>query len=190
MHIVVRAIEDVFDAYDQKPTKRRAIRSLSYCKDEVEAQHEEWLTAQTGKSKTVEDGGESGFGEEKGDSLSSAAIDEHFLRILAEFAAAKDRFEVETCVRLEVIEQSLRVLETKKLFAERLEEELEELEKKVDEILLDSNFAATLTDALSNKMAEYKPKMEAEAYDRTFKLMMLKELRDDTGIPRFSLFYL
>jgi hypothetical protein len=32
--------------------------------------------------------------------------------------------------------------------------------------------------------------MEAEAYQTTFDLMLMKRLREDAGVPRLSLFYL
>jgi hypothetical protein len=188
LHIVVRAIEDVFDAYDKKEIKRRAIKSLNYCKDEVEAQYEEWLTAQTGKSKSSEEVG--GIADSKPESFSNAAIVEHFDRILAEFAVSKAKFGAEALVRLEKVENELRSIESEEFTTELLEDQLEELDKKVDEILLESEHSGKVTDDLSRRMSEYKSKMDAEAFERTFKLMLLKELRDDTGVPRFSLFYL
>jgi signal recognition particle GTPase len=188
LQIVIRAIEDVFDAYDKKETKRRAIKSLSYCKDEVEARHEEWIAAQTGKSKSSEHVG--GVAESKPETFSKAAIEEHFDRILAEFTAAKNKFVAESIVRLEKVESDLREIDSQVFTAEKLEDRLEELDKTVDEILLESEHSAPTTEELSKNMSEYKTKMDAAAFERTFKLMLLKQLRDDTGIPRFSLFYL
>lgn len=190
LHVVLRAIEDVFDAYDQKPKKRRAIKSLTYCKDEVEAQHEEWLEAQIGKSKSADNIGESGSRLSRNDSFSKAAIDEHFERILLEIAAAKSKFDAGSKVRLEKVEEKLGAIDRDDLGAEKLEMRLEDLDKIVDEILIESAQSARINFGLSKSMADYKPKMDSEAFDRTFRLMLLKQLREETGIPRFSLFYI
>ena len=50
LHVVIRAIESVFDAFDKKPAQPRAIKSLFYCREEVEAQFVEWLASQAGRS--------------------------------------------------------------------------------------------------------------------------------------------
>ena len=50
LHIILRGIENVFDAHDKNPNKRRTIKSLSYCKEEIEAQYAEWLEMQVGKN--------------------------------------------------------------------------------------------------------------------------------------------
>ena len=42
LHVVLRAIETVFDGYDRQPNQNRTIKSLFYCREEVEAQYVEW----------------------------------------------------------------------------------------------------------------------------------------------------
>lgn len=190
LHVVIRAIEDVFDAYDKKPTKRRAIKSLTYCKDEVEAQHEEWLDAQIGKSNSSEKSLDNSFGESKTETFAENDISAHIERILLELAAAKVKFDGDTVSRIEKAENGLKSIDIKSLNAEKIEEQLEAFDKDLDELLLDSEHSEDLKVKLSKKMAEYKPKMDAEAYNRTFNLMLLKQLREETGIPRCSLFYL
>src|SRR3982750_1202915 len=48
LHIVLRAIESVFDGFDKQPNQNRTIKSLFYCREEVEAQFAEWTAAQVG----------------------------------------------------------------------------------------------------------------------------------------------
>src|SRR4051812_21313926 len=58
LHVALRGIEKSFDSYESKP-RRRTVKSLMYCQEEVEAQFHEWLESQTGahaKSASVEDG--------------------------------------------------------------------------------------------------------------------------------------
>ena len=50
LHIVIRAIESVFDGFDKNPGPR-SIKGLLYCKEEVEAQFKEWTEMQAGKAK-------------------------------------------------------------------------------------------------------------------------------------------
>lgn len=189
LHIIVRAIEDVFDAYDKKPTKRK-IKSLSYCKDEIEAQHTEWLEAQIGKSK-AEDSLEN-IGEKVSESevFSNASIETHIARVIAEFESAISVFSGETFVQFEMVLNNLKAVKTMDVSAQKLEGQLEEFDKNIDEILLMSEKADAAKGELVKKMSEYKTKMDEEAFARTFGLMLQKQLREVTGIPRFSLFYL
>ena len=47
LHVALRGIEKSFDSYESKPRKR-SVKSLFYCQEEVEAQFAEWLESQTG----------------------------------------------------------------------------------------------------------------------------------------------
>src|SRR5262245_2506103 len=52
LHIVLRGIERSFDSFESKPRKR-SVKSLFYCQEEVEAQFAEWLEARVGSSGTA-----------------------------------------------------------------------------------------------------------------------------------------
>src|SRR3954469_11395493 len=60
LHIVIRSIESVFDVYDQQPPGTRTIKSLFYCREEIESQHAEWLRSRAG-SDDGEETASSGF---------------------------------------------------------------------------------------------------------------------------------
>lgn len=49
LHIALNAIAQVFDAHDKNPRKR-SIKGLLYCAEEVEAQYAEWLENQVGRA--------------------------------------------------------------------------------------------------------------------------------------------
>ena len=49
LHIVLRGIERSFDSFEAKPRKR-TVKSLLYCQEEVEAQYAEWIEARVGAS--------------------------------------------------------------------------------------------------------------------------------------------
>src|ERR1700749_3421783 len=57
LHVALRGIEKSFDSYESKPRKR-SVKSLMYCQEEVEAQFPEWVESQTGahaKNEVVEE---------------------------------------------------------------------------------------------------------------------------------------
>ncbi|HKR60826.1 MAG TPA: hypothetical protein VJS64_13980, partial [Pyrinomonadaceae bacterium] len=47
LHIVLRGIEKAFDSWESKPRKR-TVKSLLYCQEEIEAQYAEWLESRVG----------------------------------------------------------------------------------------------------------------------------------------------
>src|SRR5688500_14905535 len=49
LHVALRGIEQAFDSYEAKPRKR-SIKTLLYCQEEVEAQYAEWLESRVGAS--------------------------------------------------------------------------------------------------------------------------------------------
>lgn len=51
LHVVCRAINDVFDNYEMQPkNKKRQIKSISYCAEEIETAFGNWLELQVGKA--------------------------------------------------------------------------------------------------------------------------------------------
>lgn len=189
LHVVLRGIEKVFDSYDAKAGRRRTVKGLSYCREEIEAQYEEWLERRVGKSaaepETAATGESSLFNEN--------AVREHLTRVSAglQTAAGKSRGNLR-----EVLERvSARLADIGKDYAdaESLESALGDLEKIIDDALpamCDEKDLADLNARITKNLASYKNKMEPDVYTRTFDLMRLKELRERAGIPRLSLFYL
>ncbi|MDQ3132413.1 MAG: hypothetical protein M3Q99_16825 [Acidobacteriota bacterium] len=50
LHVVCRAINDVFNKYDEQPkAKQSAIKSISYCAEAIEAGFEDWCKLQVGR---------------------------------------------------------------------------------------------------------------------------------------------
>ncbi len=195
LHIILRGIENVFDIYDKNPNKRRTIKSLTYCKEEIEAQYAEWLESQIGKNGkpeilTPETQVSKEENYSKSELFSDETIAEHLSKISAELDFAEDHSVGDLKEVLEKVSKNLSELKNKNLSAEKLEENLEKLDASIDKILLKSFVTEKLKAETSKKIAEYQTKMEKEVYERTFKLMLLKSLRDEREIPRLSLFYL
>src|SRR5437660_4742157 len=57
LHVALRAIEHAFDSHEAKKRKR-SVKSLLYCQEEVEAQYAEWLeTRVSSHQETAADSG-------------------------------------------------------------------------------------------------------------------------------------
>ena len=197
LHIILRAIETVFDGIDKQPTRKRSVKSLFYCKEEIEAQYAEWLEMQTGKNGTSEAQSPKSKVQSPNPSdsnlFSDESIENHLEKAAADLRAAKQKAKGDLRETLERVLSRLEELEQNFTSAEKLEESLEKLDALIDAGLLKSiekEKLSTLKAEIEKNLGSYKNKMEAEVYERTFELMVLKRLREIAGIPRLSLFYL
>jgi hypothetical protein len=180
LHVVLRAIESVFDGFDKKPGTR-TIKGLMYCREEVEAQFEEWSRSQAGKAEST--------GPVEAAPLET--VSEHISRLIEQFdSLSADGLE-------EDLERVLsRLKELKANLGEdpeHIDHSLADIESFLDNALLTNSDRQHLT-KLENEVLEqlkpYRKGMEAEAYENTFRLMLLKRLREENNVPRLSLFYL
>ena len=187
LHIVLRGIEKVFDGVDKQPARKRSVKSLMYCREEIEAQFAEWLESQIGKNGGAAENGD-GVSEE---SLFSAdAIANHLKQVSADLNDAAKKAKGDLLETLERVSIRLAELENDCEDSEKLEESLEKLDNLLDEALLRNSVADDLKTEIAKQLAAYKKQMETEVYQRTFDLMLLKRLREQAAIPRLSLFYL
>lgn len=194
LHIVLRGVEKAFDSYESRPRKR-SVKTLFYCQEEVEAQFAEWVESRVGASPAAEDS------ETEADKtpFSFAAISEHLQRCrndlveLAKRRKSDDEFS-EALIRaanlLADIEKDF--LSGTTLDTRRLEDSLTVLER----MLTDSMLAVVSADALKELQQEikaqlkpYRSQMEESAYKQTFENLLMKSLRDQFSVPRLSLFY-
>lgn len=194
LHIILRGIERVFDSADKQPARKRTIKSLLYCKEEIEAQYSEWLETQIGKNgssdnQNSEIKNEKSSGE-KTDLFPDEAVSAHLENVALELKSARNKADGELRETLEKIAAQLSELRQKSFAAEKLEDALEKMDALVEESLLQNFETEHLKGEIEAEIAAYKIKMEPEVYKRTFDLMLLKRLRENAEIPRFSLFYL
>ncbi len=197
LHIILRAIEKVFDAVDRQPAKKRTVKSLLYCREEIEAQHAAWLEMQVGKnggnkvqSSKFKVQSSEDTSLPKSDLFSEEAIAAHLEKVSAELNAALNKTEGELKTILGKVSKHLAELRQKPYAPEKLEESLEKLDALVDESLLQNLETERIKSEIEKQIASYKNKMEREIYERTFDLMLLKRLREHAEIPRLSLFNL
>lgn len=196
LHIVLRGIERSFDSYESRPRKR-TVKTLFYCQEEVESQFAEWVEAHVGSSRAPE--------QTETDSdktpFSFAAISEHLKRnrsSLSELAASRRRQgEDDLSEALARAASLLGEIEddfanSATLDTRRLEDSLTGLERMVNDSMLlvvNANALAELNKEVKDQLKPYRSHMEPAVYKQTFDNLLLKRLREQFAVPRLSLFY-
>jgi len=190
LHIVLRGVEKSFDSYEARPRKR-TVKTLLYCQEEVEAQYAEWVEARVGSA--------TGAAEPESDKtpFSFAAISEHLQRTrntLTELAKSRNDDLSEALTRAAAL-----LVDIEKDFASgatldtrKLEDSLTGLERMLNDSMLSVAGASTLDDfkkGVKDQLKPYRAQMDAAAYKQTFDNLLLKRLREQFAIPRLSLFF-
>jgi hypothetical protein len=202
LHVALRGIEHAFDSFNAKP-RRRTVKSLLYCQEEVEAQFAEWQEAQVGAG--AKDNGErivEKASDDKHLPFPRAVILEHVERVRASLLRICDERQKsrqdDFCLALSRAASRLEELEkdfasAARPDAEKLEDSLTSLEKMLDEALLANLSARELAAARSiaeEQLQPYRSRMERPVFEQTLNNLLLKRLRDAHELPRLSLFYL
>jgi hypothetical protein len=200
LHVALRGIEKAFDSWESKPRKR-TIKSLLYCQEEVEAQFAEWREARVGAADEAGEPEESAQ-RDKELPFSRAAILEHLQRgrttLLAVCSARKkagaddftDTLERAAALLAEVEEDFAASASPD---AQKLEQSLSGLEGMISDAIravAGSEQIATIEGEVKEQLRPYRKHMEPAVYQQTFANLLLKRLREQFGIPRLSLFYL
>lgn len=183
LHIVIRSIESVFDVYDRQPAGTRSIKTLFYCREEIESQYAEWLKSQVGRSND----------EPPDDSVAYSTGD-----IAGHIAGAIEKLKTVACPALtEDVSRAITRLEALRDDltgdVETIDKTLGDIEKLLDRSLVanwDTESLKTLEKEIAAQLRAYKAEMKKDAYESTYDLMLLKRLREEAGIPRLGLFYL
>ncbi len=183
MHIVIRSIESVFDVFDQQPPGTRTIKSLFYCREEVESQFLEWQRSQVG--------GHGDTTETKPDEYGVDAIKAHITASIAKLEAI-DLPSLADGIGRAVVR--LRQLEADIADdPETADGTFSDIEKLLERELrenLDLEIRKAAEKETTAELRQYKAEMTPEAYKNTFDLMLVKRLRETTGVPRLGLYYL
>lgn len=191
LHIVLRGVERSFDSYESRPRKR-SVKTLLYCQEEVEAQYAEWMEARVGASEQT-DGAES-----INTPFSAPAIREHLERchsaIVHLSQTRKEDDLSEALARAAGLLQEIQddLPNNAALDTRRLEDSLTGLERMLNEAMLAVVTAADLEElkqGVKDQLKPYRSQMEPAVYNQTFDNLLLKRLREQFAVPRLSLFY-
>ena len=214
LHVALRGIEQAFDSFEAKP-RRRSVKSLLYCQEEVEAQFAEWRESQTGAraapgddangagAGTVSAAANGGGGDAGGEGarlpFPREVIAGHLKACRAELEStggARHGGELgealaRAAARLEELEKDFAA--AARPDAEKLEAALGDLETLLDRAVRSSvepeRIAARRGEA-EEQLKPYRARMKREVYEQTLDNLLGKYLREDCGLPRLSLFYL
>ncbi len=190
LHVVLRAIERTFDAREQHE-RRRPVRSLAYCREEVEALFAEWLETQRGRNRR---------GEPESEAVPRPELVAHLLSCRKALRAARQRAEGEgekvLATKLREVDERLATMgrdvqSGRALDAKAVCDELDRLEEEL---------MRTLFDALAPEERRARlraAKRELAAYGASdgalremAERLLFKSLREERAIPRLSLFHL
>lgn len=180
LHIVIRGIEQVFDNFEKNP-RPRTIKGLMFCREEVEAQFEEWSKAQTGKA-TDDAAAEN--------TLSQNDLAAHLGGLVSALQRISDTALSEYVQRAADRIEELRANIPRS--AELVDKSLSDIEEMLDNALIehtDPSELRRIENVVNNHLRPYKKTMDEASLANTKRLMMLKFLRELHGIPRLSLFY-
>ena len=201
LHVVLRGIEKAFDSWEAKPRKR-SVKSLLYCQEEVEAQYAEWLEAHLGAETSADGSDAAPETKDEGLPFPRQTILQHLRQgrstLLNTFAERKQSQEddfTEALTRaaslLEELERDFTRAAT--VDAQKLEVSLTGLERMLSDAIrsvVPAEQLEAVTRAVKEQLRPYRKHMEAEVYEQTFDNLLLKALREQFAVPRLSLFYL
>jgi hypothetical protein len=192
LHIVLRGVEKSFDSYESRPRKR-TVKTLLYCQEEVEAQYADWVEAHVGSSTAATEP------ESDKTPFSFAAVSEHLQRCrnsLAELAKSRKQEDdlaeglTRAAALLADIENDFASGAT--LDTRKLEDSLTGLERMLNDSMLSVASSGTLDELktiVKDQLKPYRAQMDAAVYKQTFDNLLLKRLREQFAVPRLSLFY-
>ncbi len=190
LHIVLRGVEKSFDSYEARPRKR-TVKTLLYCQEEVEAQYAEWVEARVGSATGTADA------ESDKTPFSFAAISEHLQRTrnaLTELATSRNDDLSEALTRAAglLVEIEKDFVSGATLDTRKLEDSLTGLERMLNDAMLSVAGPSTLEEfkkGVKDQLKPYRAQMDAAAYKQTFDNLLLKRLREQFAVPRLSLFF-
>jgi len=196
LHVALRAIEHAFDSHEAKKRKR-SVKSLLYCQEEVEAQYAEWLESRVGShGEAKEDGG-----EDAKSPFPRELVVRHLARSRETLAMLAEARNLESDELSEAFMRAVTLLtEIESDYATAAQPDARKLEDSltgIERMLSDALYSVVSTEQLAQtrkditqQLRPYRTHMDAAAYDQTIANLVLKGLREQYGVPRLSLFYL
>lgn len=214
LHVVLRAINQAFDAYESRPRRFRRVNSVFYCQQEVEATYAEYCLAQVGASAPdstpVDLSEEERKGARKKKPSRKTTVEPFPKELLIDFfARSETELRAASAIAAETARPDLRdaidraierlkgisaaVESSARVNAEAIERDLD----AIDRVMLEGAAKAFGESELKKIRAEaerqlesYRKKMDKAIYDQTIENFVARRLREIASIPRLSLFYL
>ena len=206
LHIVLRAINQAFDAYDARAQKYRKVNTIFYCQQQVESTFAEYRLAQVGgepasSRSEVEEANDAGSSDEqeafpKDVLFGFLARCDDELFTAASRAATSGRTALESAIdraRARLREITAEVEGSPRVNAEALERDLDGIDRMILEGARESfgeEELKKLRAEAESHLRSYRKKMDKAIYEQTVQNFIARRLREINHIPRMSLFYL
>ena len=193
LHVALRAIEHAFDSHQAK-ARKRSVKTLLYCEEEVEAQYAEWLESRVGSQAPAGD-------EERQSPFPREVVLKYLNQSLEHLKTLYEkRLSVEDELT-EALSHAIALLtEIKDDYASaaapsarKLEDSLTGIERLLSDALrstLSAEHAENLRSEILIQLRPYRSHMDKSVYEQTLDNLLIKRLRDEFGVPRLSLFHL
>jgi hypothetical protein len=198
LHVALRGIEHAFDSHESKKRKR-SVKSLLYCQEEVEAQYAEWLESRVGGHEEESDAGLSLAADASPFSREVVLAHlERSLETLNQLAAERERQPDDLSEGLAraatlLSEIHLDYKSAARPDTRKLEDSLTGLDRLLDSAInaaIPRNDFESAVAAVDSQIKPYKRQMDKTAYEQTRDNLLRRRLREHFGVPRLSLFYL
>lgn len=206
LHIVLRAINEAFDAYDKRAQKYSKVNNVFYCQQAVETAFAEYRLAQVGggppsvRPESEQPRAATRAGKQDAfpkDVLFEflARCDEE-LRAAALHASTSGRTALESAIvrsRARMKEIIAEIEGSARVDAEALERDLDGIDRMILEAARESfgeDELKTLRTEAEANLRSYRKKMDKSIYEQTVLNFIARRLREINNIPRMSLFYL
>jgi hypothetical protein len=204
LHIVLRAINESFDAYEAKGRKYRKVNSIFYCEQTVETLFAEYRLSQVGapatesaqnkKSKKAQASHDSAFSNETIIDFLKRSNQE--LQAAEKFSLENERDEIGEAIkrarhRLDEIIQEVE--QAAHLNDEALEHDLDGIDRLLLKAISNSmneRERLAIDSEAQSQLGAYKKKMDKKIYERTVENFISRRLREINRLPRLSLFYI
>lgn len=198
LHVAIRAIEHAFDSYEAKKRKR-TVKTLLYCQEEVEAQYAEWLESRVGSH---DDGAAVEETENQKTAFPREVVRQHLERSVDEMSKLSEerRANAEDELAEALSRAANLLLEIKDEYVNAVRPDTRKLEESLSGIdrMLDAAIHSAMTEADSQaaqteidaQLKPYKRQMEKAVFEQTRENLLRKRLREHFGVPRLSLFFL
>ena len=213
LHVALRGIERAFDSHEAK-NRKRSVKTLLYCQEEVEVQYAEWLESRVGSHQKAQEAQE--VAERGATALSAEAVTPEsdktafprslILRYLDRSREAliklcqerRQSMEDEFCEAVNRAAALLSELESDYATsaqpeARKLEDSLTGIERMLDgairRVISEPDFESARAET-ELQLDEYRRHMDNVTYEQTFENLLRKRLRELFGVPRLSLFFI
>jgi hypothetical protein len=207
LHIVLRAIERAFDAYDARPHRFKKVNTIFYCQQQVESCYSEYRQSLVGAAEAPApaDGASAAAAmapAEADEVFPKPRVEAYLARGVEDLAVARARAELGEIAELaeavarageRLAEIRASVVASLRVDAEGLERDLTALEGVLIGALLEHAPAEKVEEAKAEAKAQlkaYRKGMDKEVYRQTVDKFVARRLREIYHVPRLSLFFM